>query len=87
MPPYQLVFPIIGIICASAVLITAMQLIARFISARRLSSNAMPIEEILQRLDRIEQIVDSTSVEVERLAESNRFAVTRLAEKTGTAPR
>ncbi len=87
MPPYFLVVPIIGMICGTAVLITVMGLISRHISQRRLSSNAAPSDEIVQRLERIEQIVDTTAVEIERLAESNRFVVKLLAEKSGTLPR
>jgi hypothetical protein len=87
MPPYFLVVPVIGTICGSAVVIVAMALISRHISERRLSSNAASSDEIVQRLERIEQIVDTTAVEVERLAESNRFVAKLLAERSGTPPR
>ena len=39
-----------------------------------------------RRLERIEQAVETTAVEVERLAESNRFLTKLLAEKS-SAPR
>lgn len=91
MPPYQLIFPIIGVFCGTAVAITAMKLIAEHLTQRRLSSNATANatsnDEVLRRLERIEEIVDSTALEVERFAESNRFVVKLLAEKTGTPPR
>lgn len=86
MLPYQYVLPIIAVVCTTAVVVTAMQLVSRHVSERRLSSNATPGDEVLRRLERIEQIVDSTAVEVERLAESNRFVAKLLAERTGTAP-
>jgi hypothetical protein len=87
MPPYQLILPIIGMLCGAAILMSAMQLISRHISERRLPSSAAPNDEVLRRLERIEQIVDTTAVEVERMAESNRFMTKLLAEKTGPLPR
>jgi hypothetical protein len=35
-----------------------------------------------RRLERIEQTVDATAIEVERLGESNRFVAKLLADKT-----
>jgi IS30 family transposase len=72
-----------GIMCGSAVLITAMLLISRHISLRRLSSQALPNAEIAARLERIEQTVETTAIEVERLAESSRFVTKLLADKAG----
>ena len=86
MPPYELIFPIIGVVCGTAVVLTAMNLISRHFSQRRLSSNTAPNDEVLRRLERIEQIVDTTAVEVERLSESNRFVAKLLSEKSGTLP-
>jgi hypothetical protein len=76
MPP--IIF-LAGIMCGSAVLITAMLLISRHISQRRLTSQAPPNAEITSRLERIEQIVETTAIEVERLAESSRFVAKLLA--------
>ena len=49
----------------------------------RRQSTALPNQDVIRRLERIEQIVDSTAVEVERLAESNRFVAKLLAERSG----
>lgn len=68
--------------CSTAVVITAMMLISRHISQRRLSSQALPNDEIASRLERIEQTVETTAIEVERLAESSRFVTKLLAGKT-----
>ena len=76
MPP--IIF-LAGIMCSTAVLITAMMLISRHISQRRLSSQSLSSDEIAQRLERIEQMMEVTAIEVERLAESNRFVVKLLA--------
>ena len=85
MPPYFLFIPLFGIICGTAVVITGMTLISRHILQRR-QAQALPSDDVVRRLERIEQIVDSTAVEVERLAESNRFVAKLLAERSGTLP-
>jgi cytochrome P450 len=79
MPP--IIF-LAAIMCSTAVVITAMTLISRHISQRRLSSQALSNDEIARRLERIEQTVDATAIEVERLGESNRFVAKLLADKT-----
>lgn len=73
-----------AMVCSVPVVITAMVLISRQISQRRLSSNAAAQEELVRRLERIERTVDGTAVEVERLAEANRFVAKLLAEKSET---
>ena len=81
MPP-AVILPLAAIVCSTFVVITVMQLIARFI-ARPRGSQALPNDEIMRRLERIEQIVETTAVEVERLGESNRFVVKLLGDKPG----
>ena len=83
MPP--IIF-LAGIMCGSAVLITAMLLISRHISLRRLSSQALPNADIVARLERIEETVEATAIEVERLSESSRFVTKLLAGKSDAQP-
>jgi glycerol-3-phosphate O-acyltransferase len=78
MPP---IIILAGIMCSTAVVIAAMAIISRHISQRRLLSHAPRDEEITRRLERIEQMVETTAIEVERLGESNRFVTKLLAEK------
>jgi hypothetical protein len=88
MPPYELIYPIIGVFCGTAVVITAINRISEHLAQRRVAADATAkvtsSDEVLRRLERIEKIVDSTALEVERFAESNRFVAKLLAEKTGT---
>jgi hypothetical protein len=86
MDRVYLVIPVIGMLCGTALVMAVLRLVSEHFSRRHLSSSA-PSDEIMQRLERIEQIVDSTAVEVERLAESNRFVAKLLAEKSGVVPR
>ena len=55
--------------------------------ARRIEgsrSAASPISpDVSERLDRIERAVESVALEVERIAESNRFVAKLLSERAG----
>ena len=49
---------------------------------RQLSGPAVPaLEEISQRLGRMEQALDATAVEVERISEAQRFTTKLLVER------
>lgn len=86
MPPY-LFLSGFAMVCSVPVIITAMVLISRHISQRRLSLGAAQSDDIVRRLERIEQSVDASAVEIERLAESNRFVAKLLAERPELPPR
>ena len=81
MPPFELVIPVVGMISGTIMTITAMLLISRHIMARK-RPDPRPNDEVLRRLERIEQIIDTTAIEVERIAESNRFVAKLLAQKS-----
>lgn len=85
MPLPPIIF-LAAIMCSTAVLLTAMVLISGHIARRRLAAKTVPDDEILRRLERIEQMVEGTAVEVERLGESSRFVTKLLADRTD-APR
>ena len=60
------------------------KIILSMINRRRLpgnSANTPGLEDIAQRLARIEQAVDATAVEVERISEAQRFTTKLLVEK------
>lgn len=44
------------------------------------------LDELAERLTRIETAVDSTALEVERVAEGQRFTTRLLAERNGASP-
>ena len=49
--------------------------------AERRSLASSPDPELLARLTRVEQIVEATSIEVERISEGQRFTTRLLSEK------
>lgn len=44
------------------------------------------LDDVSERLNRIETAVDSTALEVERISEGQRFTTRLLAERNGAAP-
>ena len=49
-------------------------------------ASAPTLEEISQRLGRMEQALDATAVEVERISEAQRFTTKLLVERTHQGP-
>ena len=64
------------------------KIILTVINRRRpLTSASIPaLEEISQRLGRMEQALDATAVEVERISEAQRFTTKLLVEKGHQGP-
>ncbi|MBW8838675.1 MAG: hypothetical protein JF602_02300 [Gemmatimonadetes bacterium] len=73
------------IMCGSAVMITTIAAVSRAVTHRQRAAANLPKDEVLQRLERIEQAVEVTAIEVERLAEANRFLTKLLAEKSSVS--
>ena len=72
---------VIGISCVTKIIVVWLQ---------RRRPNTDGLEDLTQRLARIEQIVDTTAVEVERISEGQRFTSRLLAERrpvAGESPR
>ena len=76
------IVPLVAIVCGTFVSITILQLIGRYVTQRRANTPGPSSDEVTRRLERIEQMVESTAIEVERLGESSRFVAKLLAETT-----
>ena len=84
-PPIVVMTAIFG---ATAVSISAMGFVSRFLAQRRMSRlETSSRDEIALRLDRIEQTMDAIATEVEKLGETNRFVTKLLADKTDAPQR
>jgi chromosome segregation and condensation protein ScpB len=81
------ILPLAIMMCGSAVLITGMRLISRQLSVRRMASPTQANDELTRRLERIEQAVETTAIEIERMAEANRFLTKLLSQKSDIVPR
>ena len=77
----------IAFIAASTVAFAvSLQFLTRFLERKRLAQT--PSRDVLalhQRLERIEQVVESTAIEVERIAEANRFMSKILVDRANVA--
>lgn len=68
---------------------TTLKFLRRVIELRHESSRQTRPEafaSLAERLDRIENAVETTALEVERIAEANRFMAKLLAERTPASP-
>jgi hypothetical protein len=70
------------IICGTSAFVASLKFVLRYLELR--ASRPAPTDvALLARLDSIERIVETTAIEVERVAEANRFMARLLADRTG----
>lgn len=65
--------------------IASLRFLRRFLELRNERRIPMAMDGLQERLEHIQQAVESTAVEVERISEANRFMAKLLAERVGTA--
>jgi len=70
---------------SSMALFATYRLIVRWFDRKRVSQNP-DLHALDERLTRIEQIVEATAIEVERVAEGQRFTTKVLVERAGELP-
>jgi hypothetical protein len=83
MMPEILAFEAVLFICGTCAFVASLRFLRRFIELRHERSLAASTTELRERLDRIENAVESTALEVERISEANRFVAKLLAERSG----
>jgi hypothetical protein len=79
------IFPLqaLVIVCGTIVFVTSVRFLRRYLELKHESRVPRSMEALSERLDRIEQIVETTAVEVERISEANRFMSKLLADRGG----
>ena len=75
----------ISLVCGTVVLIGGFRFFRRYLELKHERPAPTAIDGLGVRLDRIELIIESTAVEVERISEANRFMAKLLAERAGPA--
>jgi hypothetical protein len=73
------------LICGTIALVSTLGFVRRYLELRQERRDLPPGDELATRLERIEQIVESTAIEVERVSEANRFLSKLLADRTGAS--
>ena len=66
--------------CLTGVIITYLKFGSRKVAPREMTGR---LDEIVERLTRLENSVDATALEVERVAEGQRFTTKLLADRNG----
>jgi hypothetical protein len=78
-----LLFQAILFVCGTTAFVASLRFIRRFLELRHERSLLSPPDGVSERLERIEMAVESTALEVERIAEANRFVAKLLADGRG----
>lgn len=73
----------LSMVCSSVVLLGSFWFFRRVLELKHERRVPIAFDGLQERLDRIEQTVDATAVEVERIAEANRFMSKLLADRAG----
>jgi hypothetical protein len=76
----------LGIICGSILIASVLRLARSYFEARANRVTAALPRSIEERLQLIQTTVEATAIEVERVAEANRYLTRVLSEGNGRAP-
>ena len=75
------------IVCGTVSFVATLRFVRRFLELRHERQLRAPTDDLVERLARIESTVEATALEVERVAEANRFVAKVLSERiTSPAP-
>jgi hypothetical protein len=75
----------LSLICGTVALLGSLRFFRRYLELKLERRAPVAIDELGQRLERIESAVESTAIEVERIAEGNRFMAKLLADRAAPA--
>ncbi|HEY2897209.1 MAG TPA: hypothetical protein VGJ12_08740 [Gemmatimonadaceae bacterium] len=79
----DLYFSTLVLVCGTVVALGLMRVFLRVLELKHERRTPIAVDELQQRLQRIEQAVESTAIEVERISEANRFMAKLLADRKG----
>jgi hypothetical protein len=74
----------LSVVCVTLVALGAMALL--LIRGRRPAQNSQFETDVVERLQRIEQAMDTIAVEVERVSEGQRFVTKVIADRAAAQP-
>ena len=73
----------ISMVLGTVVILASLRFIRRVLELKHERRIPIAFDGLQERLDRIEQTVEATAVEVERISEGNRFMSKLLADREG----
>jgi uncharacterized protein YabN with tetrapyrrole methylase and pyrophosphatase domain len=71
----------ISMVLGTVVILASLRFIRRLLELKHERRLPIAFDGLQERLDRIEQTVDTTAIEVERISEANRFMSKLLADR------
>lgn len=71
------------LVCGTVVVLASLFFYRRVLELKHERRLPIAVDELQERLHRIELAVDSTAIEIERISEANRFMTKLLAERAG----
>jgi len=78
-----LALQLIFMVCATVAFGSSLRFLLRYLELRQQRRLPNIVDSLAERLEHIEQTVDATAIEVERISEANRFMSKLLAERNG----
>jgi len=78
-------FQALTLVCATVAFLGSLQFLRRYLELKHERRVPVAFDGLQAHLERIEGVVEATAIEVERIAEANRFMAKLLAERAGTA--
>ena len=76
-----LLFQAVVFVCGTTAFVASLRFLRRYLELRPRRSTPAVEDSLQARLEAIEQIVEATAIEVERISEANRFMSRLLAER------
>jgi len=73
----------LALVCGTVLVLASLFFYRRVLELKHERRNSFAVDELQDRLHRIELAVDSTAIEIERISEANRFMTKLLAERAG----
>jgi len=79
-----LTLQIVVIVCGTTAFVASLRFLRRYLELRHDQRERVGGDDLSGRVQNIERTVESTAIEVERIAEANRFVAKLLAERATT---
>jgi hypothetical protein len=77
-----LVLQVVVIVCGTGAFVASLRFLHRYLALKQEHRDSTSTDRLSERLERIELTVETTAVEVERIAEANRFMSKLLADRS-----
>ena len=76
---------VVVLVCGTTALVSSLRFLRRYLELRHERALRAEPGHVAEKLERIEQAVEATALEVERMAEANRFLAKLLADRVASS--